>query len=141
MLLHNLLPRVLTRAWDEESEEDADDDQEESFRAVANKQRRAALEFVREVSSATTLGISLVACMPLDRLSFRLQHLDHAGSSLLELVDDSVKGPLMQCQHHLWEVLNPWHGTGSSNQLESVWWHLEGLGADMSSVYDDSRAT
>ena len=118
------------------------DPEADSFHATAHQRKTASLEFVSDLPvSGLALGISCVACLPIDRLSNRLQHLDHRGGAFAELTDASGKGIVISTQEHLWELLNPWYVSAHSSRLNSMWWHLEGMGVERNSVIDQSRAT
>lgn len=139
LFLHGLLPRVLARAWGDESESSSDSDDQDSFRAAAKKKRETTLQFVQDPTSAKLLGNALVACLPVDQLSYRLQHLDHAGGGVSELVDSSPAGLLISTQHKFWQYMNPWHARGSAF-LETVWYFLDNGDLGQDEVMNDSRA-
>ncbi len=68
-----------------------------------------------------------VTTAPIDELSARLQRLDHAGGSVLEII--SPRGALHCCQQRLWAVVNAWQGRAASARegaaVAAVWRHLE----------------
>ncbi len=146
LFFHKLLPRVLAEAWsapDEEEEEEGEGREDvDSFRAAAAKKRATATEFVENPATAPLLGFALVACLPIDHLSYRLQHLDHQGGSMAELIDSGPRSILIKCQQNLWELLNSWHapGEGACDLLESVMWFLRAFGVEENVLLDDSRA-
>lgn len=86
------------------------------------------------------LGYAVVAVAPLDLLSHRLQHRDHTGGSVSELIDRSDNGLLLTTQATYWHLLNPWHPDCTSKELEALWWVLEGYGKARDASIADSRA-
>ena len=86
------------------------------------------------------LGVALVASAPIDRLSYRLQHLDCAGGSCAEMVHRGPSCPMIACQKHLWEVLNPWFESPHAGHFEALFWYLSVLGVDMKQVVCNARA-
>lgn len=120
LMAHRLLPRVLARAFRVQSPETVGGEAGENFHAVANQRRAASLEFMEDLPRAgQCLGLALACCVPLDHLSLRLQHLDHAGGGLRDMADASPAGPLIGCQAHLWSLINPWAaGVGPSDHLD-----------------------
>ena len=121
-LVHRVLPRIVVAAFTSDPVDGGDED---SFHAMANKNKQSSVEFLTEPKAPMTLGVAAITVAPLDHLSFRLQHLDHQGSSCLELVDRTDASPLLECQRAYWGLLNSWHATEGSSQLASLWWHLE----------------
>jgi hypothetical protein len=118
------------------------DPEGDSFHATAHQRKTASLDFVSDLTLAgQALGTSCVACLPIDRLSNRLQHLDHRGGGFSELTDASPKGLVNATLHHFWELMNPWYDSDHSSHLDSMWWHLEGMGINRDSAIDQSRAT
>ena len=103
---HRLLPRVVRKAFiPDEAAAAADDD---SYHATVNKRKAAGLDFLADhAHAAQTLGTALIASAPIDHLSYRLQSLDSTGGSGCELVEKGPASPILSCQRHLWEVLNP----------------------------------
>ena len=120
--MHRVLPRIVVAAFTSDPVDGGDED---SFHAMANKNKQSSVEFLTEPKAPMTLGVAAITVAPLDHLSFRLQHLDHQGSSCLELVDRTDASPLLECQRAYWGLLNSWHATEGSSQLASLWWHLE----------------
>lgn len=135
-LAHRVLPRIAVAAFVSEAVDGGDED---SFHAMANKKKQSSVEFLTDEKTPLTLGVAAVTTAPLDHLSFRLQHLDHTGSSCLELVDRTDASPLLECQRAYWGLLNSWHATAGSSQLASLWWHLESsTGVDAGEVFEAS---
>jgi hypothetical protein len=124
----------LSRAWGEDSDTEDDIEDTDSFRATARKKRETSLEFVQDTDSGKSLGVALVACLPLDQLSYRLQHLDHCGGGVAELVDPGEGGLLLATQRKFWEYMNAWHEEGSAF-LKTIWHLLE----NEDSVINESR--
>jgi hypothetical protein len=96
MLTHRILGRVVALAFTASVE--AND--ETSYHATANKRKAASIEYLVDNAAEASgeLGLATIAVAPLDRLSHRLQHLDHKGGSMQELVDISEHGCLIAAQ-------------------------------------------
>ena len=87
-LLSGILPRVRRRARQHAAPapEDAADlpDNELPYPAMRNQKDRKSAEFLCADSTPMTLAVACVATEAVDKLSNRLQHLDHVGNSLGE---------------------------------------------------------
>ncbi len=98
---------------------DADPNSASAYRIDAHKKAKKALAFHGDPTALQTIGLALITTQPLDKLSARLQHLDANSESLRELV--AVKGPLVDCQHYLWDVLGT--GAGPAAKVEVLMRH------------------
>ena len=78
-LVHRVLPRIVVAAFTSDPVDGGDED---SFHAMANKNKQSSVEFLTEPKAPMTLGVAAITVAPLDHLSFRLQHLDHHGEQL-----------------------------------------------------------
>jgi hypothetical protein len=97
----------------------------EDYHIAANKKKKQSVEFLSSGGSAKlTLGSAVISTAPVDALSNRLQHLDHAGGSMLELTDPREGGALAKCQRSLWEIANPWAESERDGCCPALWWHL-----------------
>jgi hypothetical protein len=109
------------------------DDDESSFHVHANKRKAKSVTFCSDVQSASEdLGIALVCTAPLQQLSYRLQHLDYKGGSLVELLNRGQDGILKRTQQMMWEISNSWYDSTRSRQTKAILHHLDRIGADTS---------
>ena len=105
MVCHNVLGRVfnMTTGLDPDDDpEAADQDDQESWNKFCAQQKKKASTFLGDIPK--TEQYLMVACMasaPVDRLSARMQHLEHHSHALTEL-----PGLVDECSKHLWLQLN-----------------------------------
>lgn len=93
---HGILRRVLSQAYSKHSAPQGEVDPDD-FHSMSHQRHLSSLDFVKDQpSTASLMGVALVVGAPMDRLSFRLQHLDFVGNSLTELVDTSSSGLLLR---------------------------------------------
>ena len=86
-LCHRILPRVLRRAFaNAEQLRDGGGDDVADFRAHITKKTKQRVEFHSSQDTLHTLLVALLATEPLDKLSARLQHMDHRIGSVLGTV-------------------------------------------------------
>ena len=80
---------------------------ESSWNEYCSKKERDSAEFLGDMPrTAQVLAMAVVATEPVDKLSARLQHLDAHSDSLREVLDDE-RGPIRECQRHLWQRRRP----------------------------------
>jgi hypothetical protein len=80
---------------------------------------------VEEDQSPETVCLAALATIPIDKLSARLQHLDHCGGSLAELTQEH--GLLEQCQKQYFSLLQglyPTHPDMRDRRFEALDQHL-----------------
>jgi hypothetical protein len=102
---------------------------EDDFHATSNKKKAQVLEVCQHLPEhAQTMALSLVATFPLDHLSYRLQMLDFAGGSMLELTSARRHGSLPKFLQVCWELVNTWSASPHAAFLPALEWHLEAMG-------------
>jgi hypothetical protein len=140
VLVHQLLPRILSRAFGAERAAQGGND-DDDYHKRASRKRAEALEFASGgLRTADLLGMAVIGTAPVDHMSLRLQHLDHTQGSMRELVDQRPQGLLPTAQHHLWQILNTWRASDRSGQLATLEWLMKSLSAD-ADLTDSARAT
>jgi hypothetical protein len=137
---HGLLRRVISKAFDKEQAnahgEDGGDDND--YHQHAHRKMVSATEFVNSPHTPSMLGLALVATIPADMLSNRLQHLDFGlGSGAIEeLVEVGPASLLWKCQFKYWEMLNHWCESLGSQQARAIIWQLQGMDPE-TNVHDE----
>ena len=102
---YGILPRVLNGLVDSEALQPTGNNVDaDSFHASVTQKKLSALEFHSGPDCARQLLTALIATVPCDHFSLRLQHLDFVGSSLSELVDRRPGNLLAKCQRKLWDI-------------------------------------
>ena len=97
MMCHQLLARVLTKAYGNDLDPAANQAEEGSFHVTAHQRKTTSLDFVNnQPASAQAVGVALLCSQPIEDLSYRLQSVDHTGGSIIELTDTGHR-PLDQC--------------------------------------------
>ena len=117
ILLHSMHPQAVAIS------------DENDFHAVSNKKKVQVMEVCANLPQhAETLALSLLTTFPLDHLSYRLQRLDFAGGSMLELTSSQHYGSLPKCLRTCWELANTWYESPHATFLPALEWLLEALG-------------
>lgn len=139
---HQILNRTLARVL-KPTRVDENKANESSYHHVCNMRRHQSLDFVTtQPASSQCLLRALVGTEPLDKLSARLQFLDHAGMSMVEVV--SAQGVLFDVQARIAELVDH-SGDGplgagfgaAQRHLRS----LDPLGFDRQACLDSFRST
>jgi len=143
MMCHQLLARVLTKAYGNDLDPAANQAEEGSFHVTAHQRKTTSLDFVNnQPASAQAVGVALLCSQPIEDLSYRLQSVDHTGGSIIELTDTRDTGLLISVQRSFWDTVNSWHAdAGRGKYFESFLWHMDGFGADRSAVLNEVRST
>ena len=124
---HGLLKRVSEKVFIPSSLRGPNDDQD-SYHVHCHKKMTAAREFIAGPKCGETLGFALVATMPIDHLSLRLQHLDaHGAGSIRELTDMCESGLIKSCMAKYYDILNFTVPSLLSGASSSLWWHLQSV--------------
>eukprot|EP00959_Pyramimonas_sp_CCMP1952_P169708 3545385-Pyramimonas_sp.AAC.1 len=86
----------------------------------------AARQFIAGPQCGETLGFALVATMPIDHLSLRLQHLDaHGAGSIREVTDMTEHGLIRSCMAKYYDILNFTEPSSLSDASSALRWHLQ----------------
>ncbi len=121
---HGLLQRVAEAVYVPPRLLPNDDD---SYHAHCHKKVTSANAFVTGPQCGETLGFALVATLPIDHVSLRLQHLDAIGEgSVRDVTDMTDAGLLKRCMAKYYEIFNFMEPSPLFSAGHSLWWYLEG---------------
>ena len=119
---HGLLKRISEKVFTPPRLAPNDD----SYHAHCHKKMTAARQFIAGPTCGETLGFALVATMPIDHLSLRLQHLDaHGAGSIKEVTDMTEHGLTRRCMAKYYDILNVTEPTEGGFASELLRWHLQ----------------
>ena len=138
---HQLLPRVLSRAFSQDGSQRNEDD-ENDYRAHCHKQQNISLElFAQQDVCSVTLGFALLGTWPVDRLSHRIQRLDVTSNSMTELTDTREGNKLTECLQIYWGMHNSWHESDEGLYTQVVLAHMDANGVPWDAQHDGLRRT
>ena len=137
---YGILPRVLDcLVGSEVSQDDANDNEADSYHASVTKKKRTSWEFHAQPDCGRELLCAVITTTPCDLLSHRLQHLDHFGGSLSELVDRRPGNLLTKCQRTLWDITHWALPTERSGDVPALLW-LDATGSSAENTVDKVNA-